>query len=330
MAQIQTCCLCGKELDETNAWSLPKKFNRYSPFCLKCQPKIYEARAATVGYKLAMFMCAAEFNMPYIPELLKSVKKIQSDSVNPWAAYIIVLGQNAYHKEKHHKEFKDGITDIRKAFDGEMDTLLVDDEMLSADDYAEGRITQEKRWGNGPKDHPYTQEDYDKLDRIFSAIADNRPAIGPQTQLAIEKISRWTLEQDFYFYNGDPQKAKLLGDLIKNEMENEQLRKKDELPQDLEKLDGIVRALESKGLLGVSFPELLKKIHPEYKMTKDAAEQMLLAIYNTSAWNEGRAEVASLPPSLRIEDELGEFSEEPDDVEKEIYRKLDLIRGEAE
>lgn len=39
--------------------------------------------------------------------------------------------------------------------------------------------------------------------------------------------------------------------------------------------------------------------------------------------------MASLPPSLRLDDELGEFMQEPDEVEKEIYRKLDLVRGEA-
>ena len=326
----QRCCLCDKELNDTNAWTLPERFGkRYSPYCIKCQPKIYDQRAATVGYKLAMFLCAAEFNMPYMPDLFKAAQKLQNDKTNPWAAYTVILCREGYHKGERFGQFVDGVTDIKKAFDGKAETLYVDDEMLCAEDYVEGRVAQEKKWGKGPTDHPYTQEDYDKLDRIFSAIADNRPAIGPQTQMAIEKISRWTLEQDYYFYNGDPQKAKLLGDLIKSEMENEQLRKKDELPQDLEKLDGIVRALEAKGLLGLPFPELLKKLHPEYQMTKDAAEQILLAIYNTSAWNEGRAEVASLPPSLRLNDKLGEFMQEPDEAEKEIYRKLDLVRGDG-
>lgn len=326
---IQRCCLCDKELNDTNAWTLPERFGkRFTPYCIKCQPRVYDQRAATVGYKLAMFLCAAEFNMPYMPDLFKAAQKLQNDKTNPWAAYTIILCQKGYHKGEKFGEFADGVTDIKKAFDGKSETLYVDDEMLCAEDYVDGRVSQEKKWGKGPTDHPYTREDYDKLDRIFAAIADNRPAISSQTQMAIEKISRWTLEQDFYFYNGDPQKAKLLGDLIKSEMENEQLRKKDELPQDLEKLDGIVRALEAKGLLGTPFPELLGKLHPNYQMTKDAAEQILLAIYNTSAWNEGRAEVASLPPSLRLTDELGEFMPEPDEAEKEIYRKLDLIRGD--
>ena len=328
----QRCWLCGIELNDTNAWKLPERLSKkYVPYCIKCQPKVYDQRAATVGYKLAMFLCAAEFNVPYMPEFFKATQKLQNAGTwNPWAAYTVVLCQKGYHKGEKFGEFKDGITDIRKGFDGKTETLYVDDEMLCAEEYVEGRVAQEKKWGKGPTDHPYTQEDYDKLDRIFSAIADNRPAISLQTQMAIEKISRWTLEQDFYFYNGDPQKAKLLGDLIKSEMENEQLRKKDELPQDLEKLDGIVRALEAKGMLGVPFPELLEKLHPEYQMTKDAAEQILLAIYNTSAWNEGRAEAASIPPSLRLNDELGEFMQEPDDVEKEIYRKLNIVRGKEE
>lgn len=326
---MQRCCLCDKALNDTNAWKLPKRFGvRYSPYCMKCQPKVYNQRAATVGYKLAMFLCSAEFNMPYLPELFKAAKKLQSDKVTPWEAYTIVLCQKGFHKGDKFGEFTDGITDIRRAFDGKSETLYVDDEMLCAEDYVDGRVSQEKKWGKGPTDHPYTQEDYDKLDRIFSAIADNRATIGLQTQMAIEKISRWTLEQDYYFYNGDPKKAKLFGDLIKSEMENEQLRKKDELPQDLEKLDGIVKAIEAKGLAGVPFPELFRKIHPEYNITLDAVDKILLYIYNTSAWNEGRAEVASLPPSIQIKDEFGEFMQEPDEVEKEIYRKLDIVRGD--
>ncbi len=328
---VQQCCLCGKVLNDINAWKLPERLNgHYTPYCMKCQPKVYNQRAATVGYKLAMFLCAAEFNMPYMPELFKAAQKLQNDKINPWEAYTIVLCQKGLHKGEKFGEFTDGVTDIKKAFDGNAETLYVDDEMLCADDYVDGRVSQEKKWGKGPTDHPYTQEDYDKLDRIFSAIADNRPAISLQTQMAIEKISRWTLEQDFYFYNGDPQKAKLLGDLIKSEMENEQLRKKDELPQDLEKLDGIVKAVEAKGLMGLPFPELLKKLRPEYPLTLDVADQILLAIYNTSAWNEGRAEMTSIPPNLLLKDELGEFMPEPDDAEKEIYRKLNIIRGDAQ
>ena len=181
------------ELNDTNAWTLPERFGkRYSPYCIKCQPKVYDQRAATVGYKLAMFLCAAEFNMPYMPDLFKAALKLQNHKTNPRAPYTVILCQKGYHKGERFVQFVDGVTDIKKAFDGKSETLYVDDEMLCAEDYVEGRVAQEKKWGKGPKDHPYRQEDYDKHDRIYSAIADGRPAIGPQTQMAIEKISRWT------------------------------------------------------------------------------------------------------------------------------------------
>ena len=114
----QRCCLCGKELNATNAWTLPERFGkRFTPYCMKCQPKVYDQRAATVGYKLAMFLCAAEFNMPYMPDLFKAAQKLQNDKTNPWAAYTVILCQKGYHKGERFGEFTDGVTDIKKAFD---------------------------------------------------------------------------------------------------------------------------------------------------------------------------------------------------------------------
>ena len=201
--------------------------------------------------------------------------------------------------------------------------------MLSDEEYISGHRAQAETWGYGPEKQPYTQEDYDKLDGIFDAIASNRANLGDQAKLAIQKIAKWTLEQDRCFNKGDFDGAKRLQDIIKIEMENEQLRKKDSLPSDSARIDDIVMAIEQAGLHIMDYKELCTELanhsfHRTYPYTRDAADQMLLLIRNATAWNEGRAEVASLPPEFRITDELGEFAREQDETEKEIYDELGI------
>lgn len=62
-----------------------------------------------------------------------------------------------------------------------------------------------------------------------------------------------------------------------------------------------------------------------YPYTYDAADKMLLFIRNATAWNEGRPELAELPPEFSIaNDPNGEFAEEQDEIEKQIYKDLQL------
>lgn len=58
----------------------------------------------------------------------------------------------------------------------------------------------------------------------------------------------------------------------------------------------------------------------------DAAEQMLMINENRMRQNEGRPEPTTLPPEMRLRDELGEFAEEPNDQEKEAYQRLGLVK----
>ena len=331
---VQRCCLCDKELNDTNAWTLPERFGkRYSPYCIKCQPKVYDQRAATVGYKLAMFLCAAEFNMPYMPDLFKAAQKLQNDKTNPWAAYTVILCQKGYHKGERFVQFVDGVTDIKKAFDGKSETLYVDDEMLCAEDYVEGRGRQEKEWGKGPKDAPYSSEDYDFMEEKYEAYVESRPYRSSQTDISIKQICSFMLLEQREMNAKNYENAKKIHSMIKDLQDAEQLRKKDELPQDTVRLDDIALAVERAGLHTMDYEELKKELatymfHTPYGYTRDAADQMLLLIKNATAWNEGTAEVASLPPSLRMQDPYGEFAEKPDDIERQIYEELDLVRAD--
>lgn len=316
------CCMCSSVIKPTELWRQPANLGGGRvPYCLSCQQKIFTSRAAMVGYKMALFHCCLEFNAPYLPEMFPEAKK--NNKFGAWIGYMTALRDKGYHnKNGRCAGFQDGIREIAKALGGQYASLYVSDEMLEAKEYKEGCMGQVKQWGHGPKGRPYSQEDYEELDRIWSALVDGRPNVTAQTELAVEKICKWTVEQARCVEEGDFQKAKQLEDLIKVEMEAEQLRKKDELPQDLEKIHGIVKACEEKGLLGLSYPELMKKLHPNYDYPLDVADQVLKAIYNTSAWNENAPTVEEVPKELRPVDVFGEFRGEFDQEDREIYRKL--------
>lgn len=328
--EMQRCCLCGTTLCDENAYKAPDKLGDYSPWCLKCQPKVYDHRAALVGFKLAMFLCALEFNMPYIPSLFDEIKKYRKEGVNEWQAYTVVLAKHGHHKGDKMSGFFDGVTDIRKAFSGDMETLQIDDD----DDGERSPLSKEARlasWGDGPNSSPYTKADREFLEERYADLTENRAYISKQTDATIRQICEYHLLARRAVYSEDFDTAKKINTMIKELMESEQLRKKDELPQDITRLDDIVLACERAGLHIMDYEELCKELanyafHKPYPYTRDVADQMILQIRNTTAWNEGVAEVASLPPQFRVTDELGEFATEPDEQEKKMYKELELVR----
>ena len=47
---------------------------------------------------------------------------------------------------------------------------------------------------------------------------------------------------------------------------------------------------------------------------------------NTTRVNDGLSELPTLPPDMRLRDDLGEFAEEPDEQEKESYKELGIVK----
>ena len=327
----QVCAVCGAKLNEKEGWRYPKNLGGgLVPYCGKCMDRLYKYTATSVGYKLALFMVCSQFSMPYRPELLEKAKELDPESKRPFTGYLLALKDAGADKYRGgYQSFKDGLTDITKAFGGEYATLEVDDEMLSDEEYRQGHIGQVKDWGYGPEDRPYTQDDYDALDKFYEALTENRANVTKQIEMAIRNICVMKLEQQYSIYKGNFAEAKRLEDIIKAEMEGEQLRKKDELPQDRRRLDDIVLACERAGLVGKSYEELLdilgsRLFHTRYGYTLDAADQMLLFIVNATRTNEGYAELDRLPDDFAIQDPLGEFAEKPNEVEKQIYKDLHI------
>ena len=325
----ERCAWCGKELDDANSWVKPAEFGEGKvPCCYSCQAKRFSYLTTVVGYKLAMFYCCMMFNMPYRPQLLNKAEQYKSKG--KWLSYVTTLRANGLHQTKDGcMGFTDGITDIRSAFGGEFETLEVDDEMLNDEEYKAGHISQLQDWGHGPKDRPYSQADYDFLDRFYSSLTSDRVNINDQAEMAIKNICILRLEQRKAIEDGDIAKAKQLEDIAIKEMESEQLRKKDEIPQDRVRLDDIYLACERAGIPLYDYDQLVgvlakKMFHKPYGYTRDAADQMLLLIRNATAFNEGYSEIDRLPDEFAVEDPLGEFAQEQDDTEKQLYRDLHL------
>lgn len=323
------CAWCGKELTDSNSWGRPPVLGEGKvPCCYSCQSKQFSYLSTVVGYKLAMFYCCMMFNMPYRPEMLNKAEQYKKGG--KWGSYVTALRADGLHKTRDgFPGFADGITDIRRAFNGEYETLEVDDDMLNDEEYRAGHISQLQDWGHGPKDRPYSQADYDFLDKFYSSLTSDRVNINEQAEMAIKNICILRLEQRKAVEEGDIAKAKQLEDIAIKEMESEQLRKKDEIPQDRVRLDDIYLACERAGLPLHDYDALVevlatKMFHSPYGYTRDAADQMLLMIRNATAFNEGYAEIDRLPDEFAIQDPLGEFAKEQDATEKQLYRDLHL------
>ncbi len=323
------CAICREIIREKNQWLMPARFKAAVPFCVGCQQKIYGWLASIVGYKLAVYFACAFFNAPYLPELLSEAKSL-SNGVGAWGGYVKALRKHKYD-DRNGKQFgfADGVTDLTAAFGGNAPTLQVDDQMLDAEEYATGKLNQVEFWGIGPENKPYTQADYDIMTEQYNALTVDRPFRSDQTEFAIRKVCVLAAAERRFINDEKFDEAKKVNGMIKNEMESEQLRKKDELPQDTVRIDGIVQAVERAGLHIMDYDELCKELanrafHPTYPYTRDAADQMLLLIRNATAWNENQPEVARLSDEFAVVDSLGEFEEKSSKEEKRMYRELGL------
>ena len=324
------CAICGTELTENNSWLLPDKLGSgYVPYCVKCQSKIFMWIGDIVGYKLAMYICCIITNLPYVPSLFGEARELAGNKRGPWVGY--VLAAKKADKDRYQKRgFADGITNIKQAFSGEYHTLEVDEENIEEEEELTPEEQRIQMWGRGPKDTPYTDDDYAALEKTYIALTDERPNRNLQAELAIQKICKWTLEQDRCIQQKEYADAQKLGNLIKVEMEAEALRKKDQQIDDVVRLDDIVLAVERAGLNIPDEEELLTMLanhsfHKKYPMCRDAADQMLMQIINATRWNEGQAEFDRLPKRFRVTDEMNEFSPKQDKQEKQNYKELQLI-----
>ncbi len=330
--ETRQCWHCRRELTDKNSWMPTDGFDRGAPtfYCVSCQNQFYIQLAKVVGSDLAYFYCCVKFDVPYSPQAVKNSYKFKRE-FGPWGGYITALRAAHWHDKKDHwSGFADGKVEIKKAF-RELSDLGAESNEELLERRERDKEANKEFWGKsyGPTSEPYTDADYDALNRVYDAMTEGRSGISTQSQIAIQDIARWTLERDKLMAAKEFDDAKKVDAMIEKLKESEQLRKKDELPQDRVRLDDIVKACERAGLNLMDYEELKRQLatfmfHTPYGYTRDAADQMLLYIRNATAFNEGVPEVDRLPNEYAIVDTLGEFSEERDAAEKQNYKDLGI------
>lgn len=303
---------------------------------LTAQQERYDAIARATSDSLALFYCCIAFDRPF--DMLAVPK--EPDVVEKWIAYLDNLRLKKLDTRRGEPlGFLDGLTDITKIFGeglsaGEF-TKAVGNEK-SARNRKVGTAQQRKNWGENSAKNPYTSEDYDELDRIYEALASDLMAAGGvsvKQEFILRDCAKMTLDRDKMRAIGQYDKAAKLNKMVQDNLSSEGLRKRDAKPIDDLRIDGIVDRLEKAGLLKNGKQcspdemfEILFHRRPKYSYTKDAAEQILLYMANTTRVNDGLSELPTLPPDMRLRDDLGEFAEEPDEQEKETYKELGIVK----
>lgn len=303
---------------------------------LTAQQERYDAIARATSDSLALFYCCIEFDRPF--DMLAVPK--EPDVGEKWIAYLDNLRLKKLDTQRGELlGFLDGLTDITKIFGeglsaGEF-TKAVGNEK-SARNRKVGTAQQRKNWGENSAKNPYTSEDYDELDRIYEALASDLMAAGGvsvKQEFILRDCAKMTLDRDKMRAIGQYDKAAKLNKMVQDNLSSEGLRKRDAKPIDDLRIDGIVDRLEKAGLLKNGKQcspdemfEILFHRRPKYSYTKDAAEQILLYMANTTRVNDGLSELPTLPPDMRLRDDLGEFAEEPDEQEKESYKELGIVK----
>lgn len=303
---------------------------------LTAQQERYDAIARATSDSLALFYCCIEFDRPF--DMLAVPK--EPDVGEKWIAYLDNLRLKKLDTRRGEPlGFLDGLTDITKIFGeglsaGEF-TKAVGNEK-SARNRKVGTAQQRKNWGENSTKNPYTSEDYDELDRIYEALSSDLMAAGGvsvKQEFILRDCAKMTLDRDKMRASGQYDKAAKLNKMVQDNLSSEGLRKRDAKPIDDLRIDGIVDRLEKAGLLKNGKQcspdemfEILFHRRPKYSYTKDAAEQILLYMANTTRVNDGLSELPTLPPDMRLRDDLGEFAEEPDEQEKESYKELGIVK----
>ena len=303
---------------------------------LTAQQERYDAIARATSDSLALFYCCIAFDRPF--DMLAVPK--EPDVGEKWTAYLDNLRLKKLDTRRGEPlGFLDGLTDITKIFGeglsaGEF-TKAVGNEK-SARNRKVGTAQQRKNWGENSAKNPYTSEDYDELDRIYEALSSDLMAAGGvsvKQEFILRDCAKMTLDRDKMRAIGQYDKAAKLNKMVQDNLSSEGLRKRDAKPIDDLRIDGIVDRLEKAGLLKNGKQcspdemfEILFHRRPKYSYTKDAAEQILLYMANTTRVNDGLSELPTLPPDMRLRDDLGEFAEEPDEQEKETYKELGIVK----
>lgn len=265
----------------------------------------FERLATQVGTEIATYCFCAYFDLKYDPDI----------EAKGWREYETEIRKYA------NNHFRDGITDINNVIEVDM----TDEEMW------------ERNWGVGDENNPYDEKDYRRLDNLYhtySARLMKSGGMDAQQEDIIRSCCRMRLISDRCTAKGDKESidiASKLNKMIQDNLSSENLRKKDEKPIEVAKVDGIVEAIRNKFGVGVelTYEQAVAicsqwLLSHRYPMTKDAAEQMLLAIINCTRQNNDEPELDELPERYKFSPECCEFAETSNGMELEAFNYLGI------
>ena len=272
----------------------------------KEQREAFERLCMTAQPSLAVFYLCAAYDVPYNVEIADA---------ETWEAYL-----DALDGVGHGEGFADDETDVNAA-------------LLAGMDEKERWATV---WGEG-----YTDNDYRRLDDLYRTMTAQLDAAGglidPQQEDTARDCSRLALQREQLTRKPDKDAidmAAKLDKMIRENLKDCNMRKADVLPTQKQRLDGFVDALRKKTGLTTEmtqddvldvFRRWCQK--EKYAMTTDAADHMLLSILQTMAKNDDLPEPTELPLEMRSGAFAGEFADEPNELEREAYNYLGLMRG---
>lgn len=288
------------------------------------------------GTHIALFIMCGMTNTPLDPLIVP--KDISTMEGNHWAIYNQFLASKGKVKDNYGRTrgFFDGVCELRRIFGRELtekDFARYVAFETSNVDTTGGTPEQRERWGTGELSRgvPFSDKVYRELDESYEKLAARyKGNADPQLEYNLLTICKRTYIANELMAKGAYRDAATVQKTVDDLMGSEQMRKKDEKPTDRLKIDDLATRLEKNGMFFGTLEEVQEAINKnlihkqKYGQSVDALDKVIYAMYNATRGNEDMQTVFSLPAVLDIEDEYGEFADEPSDEEKKRARFVNI------
>ncbi len=330
----RTCACCNSPLNEdTGVYAPSERFPRgFYPICLACQQKRYAEIAAKTSRTYALFYACMAFDVPYKAEIIEGM---QANQNGVWFEYVKRL-QRGYvgANEPKVETWADGVTDIRRAFGGEMPVLPITGDVVVSN---MGEMSDKERW-KIEWGEEWSAQDCRRMDSRYMMLASEFKGgpMPPRVSMTLHDIVRLMLLRDQNIKT-DAMAAKRYQEMIDKIMSSEDLKAGGKRQQENTRVDKLVMRLEQMGAIRdgflVSYDELvdiLRDQHGNYKTSLDVVDTMMMCIINTMRKNMGQPELTVLPVSAQVTDTKGELLSRMSDEERAIMNDLGLVPPERE
>lgn len=334
-----TCHRCGTELTPQNSRPVSEEYSitGVSHWCIDCEQEYYERLAAKEGKSFALFHCCAAFNVPCKPFVFKKADYEQHDKL--WIYYLDCLEEQGDDiKDDKVLTFFDGETSIRRVFGKNVDQQDFITYIITENTKKMPTLEQRQRWGTDRiwEGMEMTAEVYDALDREYESRKNSfaGQTLTLQQENTLRLVAKNMVIYNFCMRHQQVGHAEKVLKMVDNALASEQMRKKDEKPQENFRIDSQILALEKMGLYEdgkfLNYDDTVKAIQKnflcrkKYQYSLDSADQIILDIYNTIRANADQYVDTELADDLLQEDLNGEYEDEEtaDEKEKRAYAGL--------